>query len=127
MPSTEKERLNALVRRIVPILLLGLGYFVFITLTNIYIPCPIRFVTGYLCPGCGISHCIMHMAHLRFKEAFIANPLVFCLIPIAIPYRIYRAYSYVKYGREDFNKIEVFVFVLLLVVTIGFGIARNFA
>ena len=45
------------------------------------IPCPIKAVTGFYCPGCGITRCIFALLSGDIKRAFRYNQLVFCLLP----------------------------------------------
>ena len=125
MTIDERKRFNELARKVIGVLLVGFAYLIFVSLTGLYIPCPIRLVTGYLCPGCGISHYAVHMAHFEFKEAFMSNRLVFCLVPLAIPYGIWKGYLYVKDGDSDISTWEKIVLPVILIITIMFGIVRN--
>ena len=68
MKQEYKERLLKLIKPIGEILLLGFGYYLLVTFTNFSIPCPIEFITGKYCPGCGIS---------RMLIAFLENNLVY--------------------------------------------------
>ena len=63
------------------------------------IGCPIRFVTGIPCPGCGMTRAVGSLLHLHPGEAAHFHPLVF-LLPVCgvaflfkerIPARWYRA------------------------------------
>ena len=121
----ERERLNRTLKEVGVILALGIGYFIFVSITGIYIPCPIRTVTGFLCPGCGISHYFVHMAHLEFKEAFHSNPYIFFFVPIAIPYWAFKTYGYIKTGETKYSKIEIVIFAVALLAAVVFGVMRN--
>ena len=122
---TEKDRLNKTLKEVGVILALGMAYFVFVSLTNIYIPCPIRTITGYLCPGCGISHYFVHMAHFDFGTAFRANQYIFFFVPVAIPYWAFKSYQYIKTGKTKYSLPEKIVIGALLIAAIVFGIVRN--
>ena len=39
--------------------------------------CGFRQMTGYPCPGCGLTRVADNFAHLHFKAALLANPLGF--------------------------------------------------
>lgn len=39
--------------------------------------CTFRKITGWPCPGCGLTRVADHFAHLHFWRAFVANPLGF--------------------------------------------------
>ena len=123
---TEKERFNRILKEAGVILAIGVAYFVFVSLTGMYVPCPIRMLTGYLCPGCGISHYFVHMAHLDFSAAFHDNQYIFFFVPIAIPYWIFKSYQYIKTGQRRYSKLELAIFVLALIAAILFGVFRNF-
>lgn len=44
------------------------------------IPCPIKHLIGYECPGCGIQRSVKFIAELKFKESFeIYPPLILCV------------------------------------------------
>ena len=46
------------------------------------ITCPIKFLTGISCPGCGLTRAWMHALTLDFSGALAYHPL-FWLVPIA--------------------------------------------
>lgn len=121
----ERDRLNRTLKDVGVILALGIGYFIFVSITGIYIPCPIRMVTGFLCPGCGISHYFVHMAHFEFNEAFHANPYIFFFVPLAIPYWVFKTYVYIKTGETKYSKIEIVIFAVALLAAVVFGVMRN--
>ncbi len=37
-------------------------------------PCFFHYLTGWICPGCGLTTSFSHLAHLQLTEAFSANP-----------------------------------------------------
>lgn len=47
------------------------------------IGCPIRFVTGISCPGCGLTSAWLAALHLQFDVALAYHPL-FWLVPFAL-------------------------------------------
>ena len=84
-----------IVSAITAFLAVSLLYLVF-HLTGI--GCPIRFLTGISCPGCGMTRAVLFFLQFRFADAFHYHPLVF-LLPVGIlifllkrhiPGRIYR-------------------------------------
>ncbi len=48
------------------------------------ITCPIKFLTGISCPGCGMTRACLAAIHFEFKEAFLYHPLWPFLMPVLI-------------------------------------------
>ena len=48
------------------------------------ITCPIKFLTGISCPGCGMSRACFNALRLDFKTAFDYHPLWILLLPFAV-------------------------------------------
>lgn len=64
------------------IILIGMIYGVFISFTGISIPCPIRYFTGFLCPGCGITTLFLSLVHGDWHSAKQANVFLFYTLPL---------------------------------------------
>ena len=107
------------------LLLILLGYFLLISLTNVYIPCIFRLVTGYKCPGCGITHYVFDIINLDFGKAFVDNPLVFFLSPLLLVYYVIYNYFYVRYNNVKMMVIPNYISYTLIIISILFGIFRN--
>ena len=70
-------------KKILPILVvLGLGglYVIWLKLTGMAIPCFFRKVTGYLCPGCGVTGLLYHLVYFNIKKKTSTNLFKTCLI-----------------------------------------------
>lgn len=63
---------------------LGFLYFIWIEGTGISFPCPFRWLTGYLCPGCGITALCLSLIHGDVRAAYEANPFLFCTLPFLL-------------------------------------------
>lgn len=48
------------------------------------LPCPIKFVTGISCPGCGMTRALVSAIRLDFAAAFHYHPLWILLPPVAL-------------------------------------------
>lgn len=60
---------------------LGTAYYIWLRLTGLAIPCVFRMITGWKCPGCGITTLILCIAKFDFAGAFQANPFLFVTGP----------------------------------------------
>ena len=108
-------------------ILLLFGYYVLNKKTGFSIPCLIHETTGYYCPGCGITRMIFAILKLDFGKAFRYNQLVFILFPFLLLYLGYKIYLYILDKKDKIIvKIPNYVFVILLIIVIGWGIIRNF-
>lgn len=107
------------------IFLLTLMGFLYLLLIyfDIVIPCFFYKLTGFYCPGCGVTRMFLSLLHLDFYQAFRFNPLLFILFPFFIILGI------LQYKRWLFNqnyfKVPDFVWNSILIITILYGILRN--
>lgn len=107
--------------------ILVLLFFFYFYLNRTYgfsIPCIFHEITGFYCPGCGITRTFFSLLKLDIVQAFRYNALVVCLIPI---FAIYFGAQF--YGWIYEKKIKIFpnwFWYILLVIAILFGILRNF-
>ena len=121
-----KKRLIKVIIRDVLLLLILIGYYFFNKHTGIYIPCIIHEITGYKCPGCGITHLVFALLNLNIKEAFNSNPLVFIYMPFIIAYFGYFDYLYIYEKRDKIiKKIPNWVWIILIIITLAYGVIRN--
>ncbi|MCH5167714.1 MAG: DUF2752 domain-containing protein [Erysipelotrichales bacterium] len=104
------------------LVLLGL-YVVYYLITGAFIPCIIKKITHLYCPGCGLTRMIISLLKLNFYQAFRYNPLLFILLILSIIYNI------IKFIINNFStkkiKLNNYIYIFLLILTIGFGIIRN--
>ena len=83
----------------------------FLYLTNI--GCPIKFITGISCPGCGMTRALFSLLRLDVKNAVYYHPLVF-VMPVIVIIILLRN----KLGRRLFKIFTVFFIVLFIAVYI---------
>ncbi len=121
-----KTRLKKIIIRDLVFLLIIIGYYYLNKYTGFSIPCPFNYLTGYLCPGCGITRMLFSLFKLNIHEAFTYNQLVFIYLPFIVAYFIYYDYLFV-YDKKDkiICKIPKIVWYILIAITISFGIVRN--
>jgi hypothetical protein len=49
--------------------------------SGVFPPCPLRYVTGWYCPGCGSLRAIHQLLHGNLRAAWAMNPLTVVLLP----------------------------------------------
>ena len=103
---------------------IGLLYYAVVSLTGIGIPCPFFLITGFQCPGCGISRMLMALIRLDFVSAFHYNPAVLLTSPILLFFLIRSDIGYIRTGKSSVNKYN-FVWIAELVILLAFGVVRN--
>ncbi len=84
------------------------------------IGCPVRWVTGISCPGCGMSRALFSLLRLDFGDAFRYHPLIFPVI-LFVPYYFL--------GSDDpprKGKIKKILLVVLAVLAVFLWIFRIF-
>lgn len=55
----------------------------YIILESFGVTCPIKYLTGISCAGCGMSRAWISLLHLNLRDAFMYHPLFF-LPPVAL-------------------------------------------
>lgn len=121
-----KKRIFNIILLLISCFLLFVGYFYLNKEYGFDIPCIFHKLTGYYCPGCGITRCLFSILKLDFYQAFMYNQFVFILLPFLGIGILYKFYLYIV-GKQDqlIKKIPNIVWILLLIITIGFGVIRN--
>ena len=89
------------------------------------IPCLFRLVTGLRCPGCGVTHMALCLLRGDLSGAFYENPMVLMLLPIGLILAIRLTYRDLKTGSRRLTKWENRAVIGMIVLLIGFGVARN--
>ena len=121
----ERSRLKKHLIAYLCVLALGAAYFIWITVTGIGIPCIFHLLTGWSCPGCGVTTLIMSVAAGRFDLARAANPFLFYTWPLIAGFVIYsevKAIKGKKYKADKIVDILTFAYIGALLV---FGVVRN--
>lgn len=63
------------------------------------IPCLYTSISGYNCPGCGLSRATILLLQFDFKAAWQMNPLVFIVVP-ALSYFVIKDLLSFKQGNK---------------------------
>lgn len=120
-----RQRTKNVFRFWLKVLAAGLFYLLVITFTSLRIPCWFYQMTGYQCPGCGVTRMAQALAHLHFREAFAANPYFMCLLPFLLLYAVFRSRKYIDGSADQYSPAEKALAWLVLAGAVVFGIARN--
>lgn len=104
---------------------IGICYLVWIKLTGLAMPCMFRYITGFKCPGCGVTTMFTALASLDFKASFNANPFLFVTAPFLCGEIIY--WIYLKCSNMKCNKAREAAVICYGIALCIFGIVRNLA
>ena len=87
------------------------------------IPCIFHRVTGFKCPGCGITGLFVALSQFDLKAAFYSNRFIFATFPFLAAEFFYLAVLKLK-GKKNprWNEGLLSTYVVLLIV---WGVVRN--
>ena len=120
-----KKRLHGVMKIGALLLCVGLLYALFVHRTGLAIPCIFRKVTGWLCPGCGITHQCMALLRLDFVGAFYANPVTFVLVPVILLLVFRILLRYIKTGKSTMQTWENTLTWICSVALVIWALIRN--
>lgn len=102
---------------------IGILYYILIRTTGFAIPCIFRKMTGWKCPGCGITTLILSLVGFDLEGAFHANPFLFITGPALLAEIGYTMWLQDK-GRKipGWNNTLIILYGIALCV---FGVRRN--
>lgn len=120
-----KERFILTVKSFAVLLGGGLLYYIFYSITGIGLICPLNFITGLLCPCCGISRMLISLLKLDFEAAFYYNAALLIFMPLWITLCAIYFYDYIKTGNKKAKKWTTIVLYSSFAVVVIFGILRN--
>lgn len=118
--------MKIVLRGLATIIILGFIYLIVFLAFARGIPCLFNKLTGLKCPGCGMTRAIAQLWRGHIHSALEYNALCISVLPITCLYLLYRAARYVNNEDDGFQIWEYILLILLLAVTIGYGIIRNF-
>lgn len=88
--------------------------------------CPVYYLTGYYCPGCGAGRACYAILHMQFYQAFRYNPLLVLILPWVILYYLICGIQWLIYGREKLSvNIPIWIPMTVLILMLVYGVARN--
>ena len=93
--------------------------------STIFPPCPIHFLTGWYCPGCGSLRAIHQLLHGNVRTAWAMNPLSVLLFPFLAYGLASEAMLYARGGTlPQFTLSGAWIRALCATIVL-FGVARN--
>ncbi len=90
-----------------------------------YPSCPFLLISGLYCPGCGSLRATHAMLHGDFGTAFDRNPLAVVLLPIVLVSWVAWGLRLLGFNAWHPSRVPVGWIWGLLVLVLGFWIARN--
>ncbi len=120
------QKRSFLILRTAAILLVaGCAYGILLHYTGIGLVCPVRFVTGLKCPGCGVTHMCLALMRLDFAAAFMANPALFLSAPLLMIIFIPYLAGYIRTGSRQMSSWQNTVLWICITFLVLYGIVRN--
>ena len=93
--------------------------------SRVFPPCPVRYLTGWYCPGCGSLRAIHQLLHGNLTAAWAMNPLTV----VMLPFLMYGFASFALFQIRGHGLPQPFLRAVwiraLCAAIILFGIARN--
>lgn len=115
--NADKRRLN----RIEVITSVAAVVVLYVILESFGVTCPIKYITGISCAGCGMSRAWIALLHFNIHEAFMYHPLFF-LPPVVVIVMLLKSKINIKFYKISmFTMAGAFVIVYLYRMFIGTG------
>ena len=115
--NADKRRLN----RIEGITSVAAVVVLYVILESFGVTCPIKYITGISCAGCGMSRAWIALLHFNIHEAFMYHPLFF-LPPVVVIVMLLKSKINIKFYKIFmFTMVGAFVIVYLYRMFIGTG------
>lgn len=105
-------------------LLLVVGIFFLFEQLGYGVPCIFHTLTGFYCPGCGLTRAASSLINLNIIDA-LHNNLLIIFLPFLIIYVVISIIEYLKIGIFKFIKIPNNITYIILFLILFFGIIRN--
>ena len=105
--NADKRRLN----RIEVITSVAAVVVLYVILESFGVTCPIKYITGISCAGCGMSRAWIALLHFNIHEAFMYHPLFF-LPPVVVIVMLLKSKINIKFYKIFmFTMVGAFVIV----------------
>ena len=126
LPGSAASRGLRVLRNVLLLAAAGTVFFLVFSATGHGIPCVIRLITGFDCPGCGMTRAVAAILRGDFSAAFSYNALSVTLLPLMLIYFAFRTIVYIRKGEEFRFALWEYVFLSAsLAVCVIYWVARN--
>ncbi len=107
----------------VGIFFICIAYLLWVRKTHLGIPCLFYLITGWKCPGCGITRMCYHIFFLEFREAYEANAYLCVTLPFLIVMSVKEIVRRKTHGKVSVvNQMVLYLYIAGLLI---FGVLRN--
>ena len=120
----DRKNILMIMKKAVVVGIVGLGYAFFIQKTGYTIPCVFYKITGFYCPGCGVSRMCLSLLKGDIKAAFYANSMIMICIPILCLVGVKSLFDERKYRKIKEKQIDRILWGFIIAFLI-FGVMRN--
>lgn len=120
------HRIILLLKPMVILGILGFGYLIFFQKFGKGIPCLIYELTGYRCPGCGMTHALAEVWNGNYAGAWKYNALSITVLPVMCIYLLYRSIREQLGKNDGFYIWEYILLAILFIIVFLYGYVRNF-
>ncbi len=123
--DTRVIRARGLIKNVAEItVLVGL----YITIFKVFgkgIPCMFRMITGFKCPGCGMTHALSALVDGNIWLAIEYNALSVSVLPLLLIFGAVKTVKYINCGEEEFTVTDILLMLACLGISIVYSIHRN--
>ena len=106
MDNKQKKKRKELICAVTAVVVL------YMAMESIGITCPIKFITGISCAGCGMSRAWMAFLQLDIAKAFAYHPLLW-LVPIAVIVLLCKS-------KINIKIYKIIIFTIIIMFAIGY-------
>ena len=89
------------------------------------LPCLFRTLTGWQCPGCGVTRMCLSLLRGDFAAAWQYNAAILCLLPPGAAVAADVAVRYVREGTQQPHRWARYLLWLMIAALLAFGVLRN--
>lgn len=119
------KRLCQVIKYMLLFILTGVLYGLFVEKTGFGIPCIFHLVTGWQCPGCGMTHMCIALLHLDIRTAYRSHPMMVVLLPVFGVVFVRYLVRYVYNGQRRLSRSENGIIYLCIALLLIYAVVRN--